>query len=123
MLLDVLDDVFLLNLALEAAECAFDRLAFLNLDFSHALKHPLTPLVATCNDLRKVANMLGYHRQARILGVTRPDVNEIVVCRTASSAQSFAPPFGPRGRCSLCWWPPGVQNVQVIARPPVSLNP
>jgi len=51
MLLDVLDDVFLLNLALEAAECAFDRLAFLNLDFSHALKHPLTPLVAPCNDL------------------------------------------------------------------------
>jgi hypothetical protein len=36
MLLDVLDDVFLLNLALEAAECAFDRLALLNLDFSHA---------------------------------------------------------------------------------------
>ncbi len=36
MLLDVLDDVFLLNLALEAAECTFDRLALLNLDFSHA---------------------------------------------------------------------------------------
>jgi len=36
MLLDVLDDVFLLNLALEAAECTLDRLAFLNLDFSHA---------------------------------------------------------------------------------------
>jgi hypothetical protein len=43
MLLDVLDDVFLLNLALEAAESALDRLAFLNLDFSHALIHPLTP--------------------------------------------------------------------------------
>ena len=51
MLLDVLDDVFLLNLALEAAESAFDRLAFLNLDFSHALKHPSRPLVAPCNDL------------------------------------------------------------------------
>jgi len=36
VLLDVLDDVFLLNLALEAAECTFDRLALLNLDFSHA---------------------------------------------------------------------------------------
>ena len=123
MLLDVLDDVFLLNLALEAAKSALDRLAFLNLDFSHALKHPLTPLVATCNDLRKVANMLGYHRQARILGVTRPDVNEIVVCRTARSAQSFAPPSDPRGRCALCRWPSGVQDVQVIARPTVSLNP
>jgi hypothetical protein len=43
MLLNVFDDVFLLNLALEAAESALDRLAFLNLDFSHALKHPLTP--------------------------------------------------------------------------------
>jgi hypothetical protein len=42
MLLDVLDDVFLLNLALEAAEGAFNRLAFLDLDFSHASKHPLT---------------------------------------------------------------------------------
>jgi hypothetical protein len=51
MLLDVLDDVFLLNLALEAAKSAFDLLAFLNLDFSHALQHPLTPLVAPCNDL------------------------------------------------------------------------
>ena len=36
VLLDVLDDVFLLNLALEAAESALDRLALLNLDFSHA---------------------------------------------------------------------------------------
>jgi hypothetical protein len=32
----------LLHLALEAAECTFDRLAVLDLDFSHALKHPLT---------------------------------------------------------------------------------
>jgi hypothetical protein len=36
VLLDVLDDVFLLNLALEAAEGALDRLAFLNLYLSHA---------------------------------------------------------------------------------------
>ena len=40
MFLDFFDDVFLLNLALEAAECAFDRLAFLNLDFSHACNTP-----------------------------------------------------------------------------------
>ena len=38
----VFDDVFLLHLALEAAKRTLDRLAFLNLDFSHALKHPLT---------------------------------------------------------------------------------
>ncbi len=42
MLFDVFDDVFLLHLALESAECTFDRLAFLDFDFSHALKHPLT---------------------------------------------------------------------------------
>jgi hypothetical protein len=36
VLLDVLDDVFLLNLTLEATECALDRLALLNFDFSHA---------------------------------------------------------------------------------------
>jgi hypothetical protein len=29
--------------------------------------------------LRKVANMLGYHRQARILGASRRHVNEITV--------------------------------------------
>ena len=42
MLLDVFDDIFLLYLALKAAERALDGLALLNLDFSHALKHPLT---------------------------------------------------------------------------------
>ena len=36
MLLDILDDIFLLNLALEPAKRAFDRFAFLNLDFSQA---------------------------------------------------------------------------------------
>ena len=34
VLLDVLDDVFLLHFALEAAQCAFDRFALLHLDFS-----------------------------------------------------------------------------------------
>jgi hypothetical protein len=36
MLLDIFDDIFLLNLPFEPAERAFDRLAFLNLDFSQA---------------------------------------------------------------------------------------
>jgi hypothetical protein len=35
-----------LNLPLEAAERTFDRLAFLNLDFSHALIHPPAGRVA-----------------------------------------------------------------------------
>jgi hypothetical protein len=38
--LDVLDNVFLLNLALEPSEGALDGLAFLNLDFSHACNTP-----------------------------------------------------------------------------------
>ncbi len=41
MLLDILDDIFLLHFAFEATKRAFDRFAFLNLDFSHAVKHPL----------------------------------------------------------------------------------
>src|SRR5262245_51620074 len=40
VLLDVLDDVFLLNLTLEAAKGALDGLAFLNLDLSHELSTP-----------------------------------------------------------------------------------
>ena len=34
MLLDILDDIFLLYLPLEAAKRTFDRFAFLNFDFS-----------------------------------------------------------------------------------------
>lgn len=36
VLLDILDDIFLLHLALEAAKRAFDRFAFLHFDFSQA---------------------------------------------------------------------------------------
>jgi hypothetical protein len=36
MLLDILDDIFLLDLPLEPAESAFNRLSFLDLEFSHA---------------------------------------------------------------------------------------
>ena len=35
VLLDFLDDVFLLHLALETAQCIFQRFTFLNTDFSH----------------------------------------------------------------------------------------
>ena len=35
MLLDFFDDVFLLHFALETAQCIFQRLTFLNADFSH----------------------------------------------------------------------------------------
>jgi hypothetical protein len=40
VLLDILDDVFLLNLPLEPAESAFDGLTLLNFDFSHASNTP-----------------------------------------------------------------------------------
>jgi hypothetical protein len=40
MLLDILDDVFLLNLPLKTTESAFDRFALLDLHFSHALTPP-----------------------------------------------------------------------------------
>jgi hypothetical protein len=41
MLLDFFDDVFLLHFALETAQRIFQRLTFLNADFSHlGLHHP-----------------------------------------------------------------------------------
>jgi hypothetical protein len=40
MLLDILDDVFLLDLPLEPAESAFNRFALLDFDFSHATNTP-----------------------------------------------------------------------------------
>src|SRR5262249_40103587 len=40
MLLDVLDDVFLLNLALEPTESALDRFALLDFHFRHVLTPP-----------------------------------------------------------------------------------
>jgi hypothetical protein len=42
VLLDILDDVFLLHLPLEPSESALNGFALLNLDFSHPLQHPLT---------------------------------------------------------------------------------
>src|SRR5215813_12023461 len=69
MLLDVLDDVFLLDLPLEPSESAFNRLALLYLDFSHATNTPFAG-----------GNWCKYARlsqQARILGAFPVKVNEI----------------------------------------------
>src|SRR4051794_34572330 len=46
VLLDILDDVFLLHLPLEAPESALDRFALLNLDFSHENHTPFGWLVS-----------------------------------------------------------------------------
>jgi len=56
MLLDVLDDVFLLNLPLETAEGALNRFPVLDLDFSHST-YPF--LNARTSGVKP--NMLGYH--------------------------------------------------------------
>jgi len=40
VLLDFLDDVFLLHLALETAQCIFQRFTLLDNDFSHFVIHP-----------------------------------------------------------------------------------
>src|SRR5204863_9329516 len=55
MLLDILDDVFLLNLPLEPAESALNRLALLNFDFRHALTPPSWVAVP------RYPYVLGYH--------------------------------------------------------------
>ena len=47
MLLDILDDIFLLDLPLEPPKGTLDRFAFLHFDFSHALEHPLTGQAGT----------------------------------------------------------------------------
>src|SRR6185369_9060546 len=46
VLLDILDDIFLLHLALEAAEGALDGFAFLDFNFSHAVSTPLPAAVS-----------------------------------------------------------------------------
>jgi len=42
VLLDILDDIFLLNFTLETAEGAFDRFAVLHFHLSHCYEHPLS---------------------------------------------------------------------------------
>src|SRR5690349_9932742 len=71
VLLDILDDIFLLHLPLEPAKRAFDGLAILHFHFSQARIHPLRGRLhpssrgATCSSLwafRIRRNTLGYHR-------------------------------------------------------------
>src|SRR5439155_14829549 len=54
MLLDFLDDVFLLHLALETPQCVFQRLTFLDDDFSHLT---FTPNPVRIGNLRKPGQM------------------------------------------------------------------
>jgi phosphoribosylamine---glycine ligase len=59
VLLDVLDDVFLLDLPLEAPQSTLNGLAFLNLDFSHGSNTP-SPVRILCRPLSRAA---GQHRR------------------------------------------------------------
>ena len=43
VLLDLLDDIFLLHFTLKTAQCIFQRLTFLNADFSH-LEFTILPM-------------------------------------------------------------------------------
>ena len=91
MLLDVLDDVFLLNLSLETPERAFDRFALLNLHFSH---YNHTPFMG---GLSSNLNVLGYHAQTRILGVypRQGQRNTPLLCRIC--CQPSSQPITPSG--------------------------
>jgi hypothetical protein len=51
VLLDVLDDVFLLHLPLEPSESGLDGLALLNLDFSHPVYTPSSAWLASVKSL------------------------------------------------------------------------
>jgi hypothetical protein len=69
MLLDILDDIFLLNLPLEPAKGAFDRLAFLDLHFRQTVSTPFYGPRSLCT---RPANWTEYARlsqQRRILGI------------------------------------------------------
>ena len=69
MLLDVLDDVFLLDFPFEPTQGAFNRFALLNLHFSHATHTPFAG-----GNMRKYVRL---SQQARILGANPVKVNEI----------------------------------------------
>ena len=58
--------------------------------------------------------MLGYHRQARILGARRPDVNEIVVCRSLSSAHNSLTAGASSSGAWLVGQPPVSQAVSLF---------
>jgi hypothetical protein len=61
MFLDVLDDVFLLDLPLETPKGALDRLALLDLYFSHVKITPLSRVAMLVAKNGMQPNVLGYH--------------------------------------------------------------
>ena len=78
MFLDVLDDVFLLDLPLETPKGALYRFALLDLHFSHVKITPLSRVAMSVAKNGIQPNVLNYHEYARILGVNLFAVNEIL---------------------------------------------
>ena len=68
VLLDILDDVFLLHLPLEAPESALDRFALLNFHFSHENHTPFGWLEITALVEAATTKYARLSRQRRILG-------------------------------------------------------
>src|SRR5688572_32866738 len=57
VLLDILDDIFLLHLPLEAAQGAFDGFAFLDLYFSQALSTPSSAGIGSDTPSRTIRHL------------------------------------------------------------------
>ena len=84
MSLDFLDDVFLLNFSLEAAESVLDRLALLNSDFGHCLNTP---------------NLL-LHADKHYPAMTGMESNRTAHSATASSPMLYCATV--MAKCPLC---------------------
>src|ERR1700688_885369 len=95
LLLDLFDDVFLLHLALETAQGIFQRLTFLNADFSH-LDFTVLPM--------HVANIAANHSVLRgqpykcLLALTSSGpLNRSQALFFAGTFSAKLPPFGCYG--------------------------
>src|SRR2546430_5914985 len=84
MLLDILDDVFLLNLPLEPAESAFYRFALLDLYFSHATN---TPFAGST-----VCKCVRLSQQTRILGAKSRQGQRNNLCRASLACNTIGHP-------------------------------
>jgi hypothetical protein len=62
VLLDILDDVFLLNFPLEPTESALNGFALLDFDFRHAPTPPSAGGTTKADARPREPNVLGYHR-------------------------------------------------------------
>src|SRR5271167_3624705 len=91
VLLDFLDDIFLLHLALETAQCIFQRLTFLDNDFSH--------FTFTPNPVR-----IGYVRRHCLVRTPPRSLSHAsrhAVTHTANDGELMVPTERPAKACSM----------------------